>query len=379
MKAINKMALYISLITALPLISISCNIINGDIASPAPEEDNDLLPLMLHAVPATGTTALMYNDMRYLSESRGLEAPSQNASIEDKIEWWSSFQSDLLYGYPFPYDDAFWGFNAADISGILTYWGEGRVTILCGNLDTVTFRMKMLSYGYEESSYLGRPVLSGTPEPSGDMSFEVLPRAYGIINGVRIGSEPVNFILMSGSGNDPDQSIQNIKKSIAAYHQKTSLAGISNPLTRLAASVGEVGAAYITTDTSLTSILENASVEQAERMKAAIGPGYLPPYQGLAMTYRWEDGRIIYDFILAYETHTDAEAGVPVLRERLSQGHSYMFHDAPLSGVWTIRDVSSSDSLLKAKVLLLDTAPRYDSFFVVMVYAVDYWFLYPGQ
>jgi hypothetical protein len=321
----------------------------------------------------------MYNDMRYLSESRGLEAPSQNASIEDKIEWWSSFQSDLLYGYPFPYGDAFWGFNAADISGILTYWGEGWVTILSGNLDTETFRMKMLSYGYEESSYLGRPVLSGTPEPSEDMSFEVLPRAYGIIDGVRIGSEPYTFILMSGSGNDPDKSIQNIKKSIAAYHQKTSLAGVSNPLTRLAASVGKVGAAYITTDTSLTSRLENASVEQAERIKAAIGPGYLPPYKGLAMTCRREYGSVLYDFILAYETSADAEVGVPVMRERLLEGRSYMFGDFPFSEVWTIQNVSSADSFLKATVRLVDTTPSLVSFFVKMVYGGDYLFLYPGQ
>ena len=114
-------------------------------------------------------------------------------------------------------------------------------------------------------------------------------------------------------------------------------------------------------------------------MIAAAGPGELTPYDAMAMTYRGEGDRIVFDFILAYETRAAAEAGVPVLRERLSQGRSILSHDAPFSEVWTIQDVTSSGSLLRATVYPLDTAPLGDLLFVGMVYAVDYWFLYPDQ
>ena len=96
-------------------------------------------------------------------------------------------------------------------------------------------------------------------------------------------------------------------------------------------------------------------------------------------TYRGEGGRIVFDFILAYETPVDAEAGVPVLRERLSQGRSILSHNAPFSEVWTIEDITSSGSLLRATVHPLDTAPLGDWLFFDMIYAVDYWFLYPGE
>ena len=114
-------------------------------------------------------------------------------------------------------------------------------------------------------------------------------------------------------------------------------------------------------------------------MIAAAGPGELDPYDALAMTYRWEDDSILFEFILAYETPAIARANVPVLRERLSQGRFFHFYDTPLSEVWTIQGVTSSGSLLRATVRLVDTAPLGDWLFVDMIYVVDYWFLYPGE
>jgi len=370
--------------TSLMLVLLTgisaCSIITGEYDSPFADEDSTPLTLMLHAVPPAGTTTLLYNDIPALSEYRDHEVPPRTASIEDKMEWWISVQDYILWGYPFPFVTEHWGFDAVDVSGILTFWGEGPVTILSGDLDTNAFRQKLLSYGYTETTYLGSPVFSGIPEPNEDINFDILPRAFGIINGVRTGREPVNFIVMSeGSGDDIEFARQSIETAIAAYRQKASLADESNPLIKLADSIKEVGAAYITTDNRFTHVIEQSTEDHLERIRAAIGPGELDPYDAMAMTYRGEGERIVFDFILAYETTAAARANVPVLRVRLSQGHSFLSHNTPLSEIWTIEDVTSSDSQLRATVHLVDTAPLGDLLFVSMVHVVDYWSLYPGQ
>ena len=373
-----------ALTTSLILVLISgisaCTIITGEDDSPIFDGDSTTLSLMLQAVPPAGTTTLMYNDITALSEYRGQKIPSRTASIEEKLEWWKSIQDNILWGYPFPIITDLWGFDAVDVSGILTFWGDGPVTILSGDLDTTAFRRKLLSYGYAETTYLGLPVFSGIPEPNENIKPDIRPRAFGIINGVRTGTETINFIVMSGSGDDDVESArQGIEATIAAYRQKTSLADVSNPLTKLADAVGKVGAAYITTENRLNMALEISKGNLAEWMRAATGPGELRPYDAVAMTYRGESGRTVFDFILAYDTPAAAAAGMPVLRERLVEGRFLHLYDTPLSEVWTIEDVTSSGSLLRATVHPLDTAPLGDLLFVSMVYAVDYWFLYTGS
>ena len=239
-----------ALTTSLMLVLISgisaCTIITGEHDSPFTEGDGTPLTLMLHAVPPAGTTTLMYNDIPVLSDYHNYEVPARTASIEERVEWWTSIQNAILWGYPAPFVTELWGFDVVDVSGILTFWGDDPVTILSGDLNTAAFRQKLLSYGYEENTYLGLPVFSGIPEPNEDINFDILPRAFGIINGVRTGREPVNFIVMSeGSGDDIEFARQSIETAIAAYRQKASLADTSHPLARLADAIGEVGAAYI--------------------------------------------------------------------------------------------------------------------------------------
>ena len=252
LRKVLSTSLMLALLTAIS----ACTIVTGEYDSPFVDEDRTPLSLMLQAVPPAGTTTLMYNDFPALSEYRDHEVPPRTASIEERVAWWISIQDFLLWGYPFPFITELWGFDVVDVSGILTFWGEGPVTILSGDLDTNAFRQKLLSYRYEEDTYLGLPVFSGIPEPNENIKPDILPRAFGIINGVRTGAEPVNFIVMSGSGDDDVESArQGIEATIAAYHQNSSLADESNPLTILASSVGEVGAAYITTDTRFKYII----------------------------------------------------------------------------------------------------------------------------
>jgi len=379
-KAIINKVLTTCLMLALLTGISACTIITGEYDSPAAGEDSTPLALMLNAVPNAGTTTLLYNDIPALSGYHDREVPPRTASTEEKMEWWASFQDAILWGYPAPFVTELWGFDAVDVSGILTFWSDSLVTILSGDLDTTAFRRKLLSYGYEEDTYLGSPVFSGTPESNENFSVGILPHAFGIINGVRTGAEFVSFILMSESGDeDIEIARKSIEASIAAYRQKSSLANESNPLTTLADVVGEVGAAYITTDTRFTFIIEQSSKDRIEQIRESIGPGELSPYNALAMTYHWEDDSIILEFILAYETPAAARANIQVLRERLNKGRSFLFYDAPLSEIWTIEDVTNRDSLLLATVRLLRTTRSHDYFFVDMFYALDYWFLYPNQ
>ena len=400
MEAVLKKAITTSLILVLLTGIGACTIITGEHDSPILDGDSTPLSLMLHAVPPTGTTTLIYNNIPALSEYHGREIPLRTVSIEDKVEWWMSFQDTILWGYPAPIITELWGFDATDVSGVLTFWGEGPVTILCGDIDTTTFRQKLLSYGYTETTYLDFTVFTGMHEDreyinvdvqlhfsniisglrQGEFNIGILPRVFGVIPGAGTEEEPVNLIVMSEGGDgDIEFATKNIEASLAAYRQKSSLADEDNPLTVLASSVGEVGAAYITTDTRLNMVLQVSKGHLEERMRAAVGPGELSPYDAAAMTYRWEDESIVFEFILAYETPAAAQANIPVLQERLSQGRSFWFKDALLSEIWTIEEVVTNGSFLQATVRLVDNTKLYDVFFSAMVWMGDYWFLYTGE
>jgi hypothetical protein len=368
----------VSLLLTLFLIFSSCNIITGELDSTSFGEENPSLVLMLHAVPAQVTTTILYNDIPALSEYHNVAIPPRTAPEEDKIEWWTSFQNVILWGYPFPVFSEVWGFDSVDISGMLTYWGEGPVTILSGNLDTEAFRTKLISYGYEESTYLGLSIFSGIPESKAVLNVDILPRAFGIINGAGPENEPYNLIIMSEAGdNDVEFGRRLVEDAFYAYRQKVSLADETNSLARLAEAAGRAGAVYATVDNRFMYVMAQVTEEQFEEMKTAAGPGILDPYRAVAMTYRRESGRVVFDFILDYKTSAEAVSGVPVLRERLKQGRSYLY-EKQLSKIWTIEDVSTHGSLLRAKVRPIDATLSYDFLFIGMVYAVDSWFLYPS-
>jgi hypothetical protein len=187
------------------------------------------------------------------------------------------------------------------------------------------------------------------------------------------------LIIKSEAGdNDVELGRRLVEEAIYAYHQNVSLADETNPLIRLAETTGKAGAVYITTENRLESIIEHVTEEQSEDFIAAVGPGILNPYRGLAMTYRRESGHTIFDFVLDYETPAEAAAGVPVLRERLKQGQSYLKKGTPLSEIWDTESVSNQGTLLEATVRLRGTAPRHDLTFITMISTMDYWFLYSG-
>jgi hypothetical protein len=301
----------VSLLLTLFLIFSSCNIITGELDSTSFGEENPSLVLMLHAVPAQVTTTILYNDIPALSEYHNVAIPPRTAPEEDKIEWWTSFQNVILWGYPFPVFSEVWGFDSVDISGMLTYWGEGPVTILSGNLDTEAFRTKLISYGYEESTYLGLSIFSGIPESKAVLNVDILPRAFGIINGAGPENEPYNLIIMSEAGdNDVEFGRRLVEDAFYAYRQKVSLADETNSLARLAEAAGRAGAVYATVDNRFMYVMAQVTEEQFEEMKTAAGPGILDPYRAVAMTYRRESGRVVFDFILDYKTSAEAVSGV---------------------------------------------------------------------
>jgi hypothetical protein len=372
-----KKALVALLISLLLLGSNSCSIITGDFGATPEDEASGPLSLMLRAVPSTGTITLMYNNLTILSTYENVVIPSRQTSRQEKLDWWASIQDYILYGYPAPVVTEIWGFDVVNVAGMLTWWGDGLVTILSGDLDTDAFRRKLLSYGYKETTYLGSPVFTGIPEPNEDFDLGILPQGFGIINGAGTGDETTDFILMTEpGGNNIEFARQSIEAAIAAYRQKTSLADKPNSLTKLAAYVGEAGAAFITSDTLFTLALEHVTAAQAEWMREAAGPGKLDPYGGMGITYRKDGNNQILEFILDYNDGMAAATNAATLEERLSESRSLMF-DMPFGQIWDILEVVNDGPFLRATASLRETVPQEKLFFVVLVYTLDFWFLYP--
>lgn len=367
---------------------ISMAIISATIAGctrPSPEEQEQVsdmidepLSYMLRVVPAT-VDMIMFSDIPVLSASEGQSIPSRQASLEERVAWWTSFQRHLLAVYSAPAIDELWGFRAADIQGILN-WPPLQTTVLGGMLDTTAFREKMKSYGYNEESYLDYIVVSGTPQPTGELTEQIaamMPRAFGVIDGMEVEGETVNLIIMSAqSANDPLQAKTNIEAILKAHHDKTSLAYRNGGITDLANSVGKVGSAFITTRSDLEATWERMDTTQKDNLKTAIGPGELDPYNEFAITYRREgDGRL-FEFIMAYDSAADAEANTETIRTRLAEAHSTIY--GPLSDLWTVQDVVAEGRYLSAAVELIPQESGKPFYLTGMIYAPDYWFLLPG-
>jgi len=142
-------------------------------------------------------------------------------------------------------------------------------------------------YQYTEESYLGYTVISGMPQPASDLTEEMtgrLPRAYGVIDGMKVDGDTVNLIVMVNQEgeNDSLQAKANVKAVLKAFHDRTALAYVSGGITDLANSLGKVGSAFITTYTGLLKIYQSFDSEQKEAVREAIGPGKLSPYNELA-------------------------------------------------------------------------------------------------
>jgi hypothetical protein len=371
-----KRTVFAVLTLMLVLGGIAC----GDNDKPSTNAAADSIPLlyMLRAVPAMDVSMLMYNDLTVLSEYNDVAPPASIAPREDKFAWWATFQNYLLRGYPLSAMTEVWGFDAVDVEGMLTVWVEGTpLTVLSGKLDTAAFRQKLGTYKYEEESLLGYPVYSGIPESEEELIVNLLPRACSIIERVEVKGGTVALIIMAESADNNVALARSIvEAAVTGYHEKTSLAYETGGIAELAGSLGRVGSAFITDDSRYEKQLQESDPETSERLKSAAGPGELDPYTQLAITYRKDGADSIFEFTLAYDTPSAAEANAAALRQRLSEGRSLLY-DRALAEYWTVREVKADGTFLHATVKVAETT--HDVFYAGMIYARDLWFLYPSR
>jgi hypothetical protein len=248
------------------------------------------LSWLLRVVPSGKVKHLMYNDVPALSAYQNQAIPSRQASMEKKRDWWSTFQRDILASYSFPGVIDI----SIDIQGMLMV--SPQMTILGGHLDTAALQEKLKSYQYTEESYLGYPVLSGVPQstiPVNPPLAEWMPRAFGIIDGIKTNGDIVSIILMS-TNNDVIQAKNAVQYILKSYQDKTTLAYKSGGITALANSLGLVGSAFITVDPGLENMLQGIAPEERERY---IGPGKLSSYSQLAISFRKSGNDSIVEFI----------------------------------------------------------------------------------
>jgi hypothetical protein len=382
MRGKEKVKKYIVFIISAAIISA---IITG-CTRPSLEEpgqvsvtSNEPLSYLLRVVPATVDT-IMFSDIPVLSASEGQSIPSRQASQEERVAWWTSFERQLLAVYSAPAIDELWGFRGVDIQGILN-WPPLQTTVLGGMFDTTAFREKMKSYGYNEESYLDYIVISGKPKPIGDLTEQtagMMPRAYGVIDGMKVDGDTVNLIIMStqGAGEDVLRVKASVEAMLESYHDKTTLAYMGGGITDLASSLGNVGSAFITKRSDLEEIWQKMDAIQKDKLKKAIGPGELDPYKGFAITYYKEGESRLLEFVLAYDSAAAAEANTETLRTRLAEAHSILY--GTLSEIWIVRHVTAEGPYLRATVELVSQEGGKAIYLAGMIYAPDYWFLLPG-
>jgi hypothetical protein len=159
------------------------------------------------------------------------------------------------------------------------------VTILGGHPDTAAFQDKMKSYGYAEESYLGFTVFSGIPQnvintyPS---LSNLLPRAYGVIDGVKVDGDALNLILIADnwSGNkEVLQSKNAIEAALESYQKKTAFGFKNSEISALANSLGEVGSAFILSESEFERMYRELSAEGKDRVKSNVAPIDLGAYK----------------------------------------------------------------------------------------------------
>ncbi len=377
----KKTVYIITLVVLLPAIAGGCSVITGDFTPATHDKDVSPLSWLLRAVPAT-TDTIMYSDIPALSTGEGQAIPSRQASVKEKFEWWSTFQRYALTGIAFNGVHELWGFDGVDVQGLLTFWPPlPPITVLGGNLDTAAFREKMKSYRYDEENYPDYTVIYGMPQPAGDLTESMagmMPRAFGVIDGLEVDGEIVNLIIMTGSdgADDPLPAKSQVETVLKAYRDRTTLAYGSGGITALADSLGKVGSAFLTKRSDLKETWGRMDATQKDSLKTAIGPGELSPYNEFAITYRREGDRRLLEFVLSYDSAPAAQANAATLRARLTEARS-VYQKTPLADLWKVGDVAAAGSYLCATVELIPRDIGTSINLTAMIYALDYWFLYP--
>jgi len=393
----KRILVWLPLILTLLLALAGCN--SGIPAtSPGKPAQTPILgttPLtwLLQAVSQDTSSYITYHDVRTISAFQKQTIPPREASMQEKAAWWTAIQQYAIAGHSFPTSPEIWGFDDVDQEGSLwIYLGPQQLSLVMGKLDTMAFREKMKSYQYIEEDYLGYPVISGTPhypEPNYHMD-DLLPRAYGVIDGIPTNSGAMNLVIIPERRDDYlllEDEVGEVKTAIQsvikAYHDKTSLAYQTGGITTLASRMETVGSAILANPNDLQFDewldLKGLSPQQLKEEKAFyIGPGTLSPYSQVAFTQTKVGSDRIIKFILTYSDSTTARKNVPVLEERLKSGHSLLWNK-PLTDYWTVQEVTTDGSYLEATVRINEPQPKDGTGYSVgiSVFTGDYWFLYP--
>jgi len=119
----------------------------------------------------------MYNDLPLLAKEEGLRRPSQSASLDDRITWWSAIQPRVLYGLPLFGIREYWGFDITEVSSQVTASG---VSIISGDLDTDAMIQRLRDYGYQEEQYRGIPFFIWTPQVAQEVRI-IFPKAIAVL------------------------------------------------------------------------------------------------------------------------------------------------------------------------------------------------------
>jgi hypothetical protein len=343
---------------------------------------------VLKVVPSSENVRLMYNHIPALSAYRNQRIPSHQASMDEKIQWWKTFQMDIISGYSYSGVVDFWGFDEVDLEEILTF-GDSKtpqVTVLSGNLDTGSFLNKMKSYQYTEETYLGYTVLFGIPIVNigsrSDIS-DKLPRAYGIINGIKVNGNTDNLILLvpQEMENDVISAKNTIEAALKSYHENTTLGFKKDVITTLTNSLGEVGAAYIMNAPAFEKMYQGLNVENKNVIQSYIAPVKLGKYDAFAITLRKNENDTMLTFSLAYENNTEAKSNIDALQARITESRSMVFPQKPLAGpdgLWDVLEVKADSQFLRATVKLNESNGKTAISMVTMIYTPEYWFLYPN-
>ncbi len=357
----KTVTLIVSLLLALTAILTACAGAGNTTAT----TDLDSL---LRVVPADSSPTIMYNDLVLLSEYGGVEKPGKDASIEIKVPWWLSFQDYVMAIHPFPLFTQVWGFDITDVRATLKVsYGSANasLTVLYGDIDTDAFLATLTAYGLTVEEYQGYQVLYGRPQTGTESYDTYMPIAYGVIEDGRH-----SMLLMSESATGGIAAARAlIENAIDAFNSGTSIRDGDSAEARLLGSLGRPAAATMTTEP-----VPQLSGDQA----ADMGPGVLQPYEARAMTLTREGDQTHFRFTLAYSSPGPAADNENVLKGRLEQGRSVTLN-TELSKVWTVNSVAADGPLLKADVVLSNTAVAKKSLFRDMVNALDYRFLYAGE
>jgi hypothetical protein len=338
------------------------------------------LSWLLQAVPAGDIVNLTYNDIEALSASQSQAIPPDAASLQEKIKWWTTFQNYVVAGQTYyTVTDIF--FDIVNLKGALTVWyqDQSSIGISGGRLDLAALRETLKPYQYTEEDYLGCLIFSRGQQPAVDAqpSWSMwLPPIFAVVEDVKNAEGAVSLIITAGNSGDNDVSKakSTIQSALKSYQDKKTLAYQSTAITPLINSLGQVGSAYISQDTSLQEELQGIKPEETA---SYIGTGKLDPYGRLAITFRKDGNDSILEFILGYDTNAIAQSNVSTLEKRLSSGRR-MITAQPVSQVWKVREVKAIGPFLHATVQLVEQPNGKMLNLANMLFMKDYLFLAPN-